>query len=155
MKLISACLCGVKCKYNGKDNTNPHFVRLLQTGEVVPVCPEQLGGLPTPRKPAEILCGSGQDVLTGKSRVVTDDGHDVTENYIKGAYETLNIAQKIGADMAILKSKSPSCGNGCIYDGSFRKKTCHSDGVTAALLKENGIKVIDEDDYLAKGECHN
>lgn len=153
MKLVSACLCGVNCKYNGKNNLNLYFMELLQEGQVIPVCPEQLGGLPTPRTPAEISGGSGQDVLAGKSRVITRDGLDVTENYIKGANETLKIAQLAGADMVILKSRSPSCGSGCIYDGSFSYKTRNADGVTAALLKENGIRVIDEDDYIEKGEC--
>ena len=155
MKLVSACLCGVNCKYNGKNNINLYFMELLREGEVIPVCPEQLGGLPTPRKPAEILGGSGQDVLAGNSRVVTRDGLDVTEYYIKGAYETLKIAQLADADTAVLKSRSPSCGNGYIYDGSFSYKTRKADGVTAALLKENGIRVTDEDDYMEKGECQD
>lgn len=155
MKLVSACLCGVNCKYNGKNNLNLYFMGLLQEGKVVPVCPEQLGGLPTPRKPAEISGGSGQDVLDGNNRVITRDGLDVTENYIRGAYETLKIAQLADVDTAILKSRSPSCGSGYIYDGSFSNKTRKADGVTAALLRENGIRVINEDDYIEKGECQD
>lgn len=155
MKLVSACLCGVNCKYNGKNNLNLTFMELMQEGEVIPVCPEQLGGLATPRTPAEIANGSGQDVLTGNSRVITRDGQDVTDNYIQGARETLKIAQLAGVDTAILKSRSPSCGSGCIYDGSFSYKTRKADGVTSALLKEHGIRVIDEDDYIEKGECQD
>ncbi len=152
MKLVSACLCGVNCKYNGKNNLNLYLVNLLQEGDVIPVCPEQLGGLTTPRLPAEINAGSGQDVLAGNSKVLNQGGDNVTENYIRGAYETLKIAQLAGVDTAILKSHSPSCGSGSIYDGSFSYKLRQADGVTAALLKENGIRVMDEDEYMEKGE---
>lgn len=155
MKLVSACLCGVNCKYNGKSNLNLYFMELVREGEAIPVCPEQLGGLATPRTPAEISGGSGQEVLSGSCRVFTKDGLDVTDNYVKGAFETLKIAQLTGVDAAILKSRSPSCGSGYIYDGSFSYKTRKADGVTAALLKENGIKVIDEDEYIEKGVCQN
>jgi uncharacterized protein YbbK (DUF523 family) len=155
MKLVSACLCGVNCKYNGKSNLKHSFMELLQEGDVIPICPEQLGGLTTPRLPAEIKAGSGQDVLAGNSKVLNKDGDDVTDNYIRGAYETLKIAKLAGVDTAILKSRSPSCGSGYIYDGSFSYKLRRADGVTAALLKENGIQVIDEDEYIEKGECQN
>ncbi|MBP8819563.1 MAG: DUF523 domain-containing protein [Syntrophomonadaceae bacterium] len=152
MKLVSACLCGVNCKYNGKNNLKLNLVELMQEGDVIPVCPEQLGGLPTPRLPAEINAGSGQDVLAGNCKVLSKSGDDVTDMYVKGAYETLKIAQLAGVDTAILKSRSPSCGSGYIYDGSFSNKLCQADGVTAALLKENGIRVMDEDEYKEKGE---
>jgi uncharacterized protein YbbK (DUF523 family) len=155
MKLVSACLCGINCKYNAKNNLNLYFVELMQEGNVIPVCPEQLGGLSTPRKPAEINGGSGQEVLAGNARVINNDGVDITANYIKGAYETLKIAQMADVDIAILRSRSPSCGSGYIYDGSFSYKLRKADGVTAALLKENGIKVIDEDEYIEKGECQD
>ncbi|MDD3271318.1 MAG: DUF523 domain-containing protein [Syntrophomonadaceae bacterium] len=155
MKLVSACLCGINCKYNGKNNLNLYFMELLQEGDVIPVCPEQLGGLPTPRLPAEIDAGSGQDVLVGYSKVLNKNGEDVSDNYIKGAYETLKIAQLAGVDTAILKSRSPSCGSKYIYDGSFSYKLRQADGVTAALLKENGIRVMDEDEYMEKGECQD
>ncbi|HHV14999.1 MAG TPA: DUF523 domain-containing protein [Gelria sp.] len=153
MKLVSACLCGINCKYNGKNNINLYFMELMQEGAVIPVCPEQLGGLPTPRLPAEINAGSGQDVLAGNSKVINKNGEDVSDNYIRGAYETLKIAKLAGVEIAILKSRSPSCGSKYIYDGSFSYKLRQADGVTAALLKENGIRVMDEDEYMEKGEC--
>lgn len=153
MKLVSACLCGINCKYNGKNNINLYFMELMQEGAVIPVCPEQLGGLPTPRLPAEINAGSGQDVLAGNSKVINKNGEDVSDNYIRGAYETLKIAKLVGVEIAILKSRSPSCGSKYIYDGSFSYKLRQADGVTAALLKENGIRVMDEDEYMEKGEC--
>lgn len=155
MKLVSACLCGVNCKYNGKNNLKLNLVELLHDGDVIPVCPEQLGGLPTPRLPAEINAGSGQDVLAGNGKVLTTNGDDVTDMYVKGAYETLKIAQMAGVDTAILKSRSPSCGSKYIYDGSFSYKLRQADGVTVALLKENGIRVMDEDEYMEKGECQD
>jgi len=155
IKLISACLCGVNCKYNGKNNLKLNFINLLKLGEIIPVCPEQLGGLPTPRTPAEIIGGSGQEVLAGKCRVITKEGSDVTDNFIRGAYETLKIAKAAQAEIAILKSRSPSCGIDYIYDGSFNKKLRKADGVTAALLKENGIKLLDEDDFISKGVCQD
>jgi uncharacterized protein YbbK (DUF523 family) len=105
--------------------------------------------------PAEIDAGSGQDVLVGYSKVLNKNGEDVSDNYIKGAYETLKIAQLAGVDTAILKSRSPSCGSKYIYDGSFSYKLRQADGVTAALLKENGIRVMDEDEYMEKGECQD
>lgn len=156
MKLVSACLCGINCKYNGKNNLKLDLAEeLLQEGDIIPVCPEQLGGLPTPRLPAEINVGSGQDVLAGNSKVLNKNGDDVTDSYVRGAYETLKIAQLAGVDTAILKSRSPSCGSGYIYDGSFSNKLRQADGVTAALLKENGIRVMNEDEYTEKGECQD
>lgn len=146
--LISACLTGVNCKYNGGNNLHHILASLLKTGEVIPVCPEQLGGLPTPRISCEIVGGTGWDVLEGRARVINRDNQDVTESYIKGAYETLNIAKKCGVDLAILKELSPSCGMGQIYDGTFCRNCIAGDGVTAALLKENGIKVVSDQDFL-------
>jgi uncharacterized protein YbbK (DUF523 family) len=147
-KLISACLAGINCKYNGESNLHPAFEALLKTRTVVPVCPEQLGGLPTPRIPSEIIGGTGLDVLEGRARVITRNNEDVTNSFIKGAYETLNIAKKCRADLVILKNYSPSCGAVKIYDGSFSKKIVTGDGVTAALLKQNGIIVVNDQDFL-------
>jgi len=146
MIIISACLVGINCKYNGKNNLAQWVKDLPQT--IVPVCPEQLGGLPTPRPPAEIILGDGSDVLDGKAKVITNTGKDVTKNFVTGADMTLKIARLVGAEKAILKSNSPSCGSCYIYDGSFTGKLGKGDGVTAALLKKNGIKVFTENDII-------
>jgi uncharacterized protein YbbK (DUF523 family) len=124
--------------------------KLIKEGKAIPVCPEQLGGLSTPRNPAEIVGGDGEDVLDGKARVIDNQGRDVTDAFIRGAYETYRIAKTIGADEAILKEKSPSCGSCWIYDGSFQGKKKPGVGVTTALLKRKGIKVISEDTMLEK-----
>jgi len=148
VKLISACLCGINCKYDGGNNLHPYFREMLQRKEVIPVCPEQMGGLSTPRSPSEIYDGTGEDVLKGCRRVINREGLDVTECFLRGAYKTLDIARRAGAECAILKSRSPSCGVGQIYDGSFRSRLKSGDGVTAALLKNNGIKVISDEKFL-------
>jgi len=111
-------------------------LRLFKKGELIPVCPEQLGGLSTPREPAEIK-------KTGK--VFTKSGKNVTKSFSKGAKQTLKIAKYLGIKKAILKTGSPSCGSGLIYDGTFSKKLIKGDGVTAFLLRRNGIKVITEE----------
>jgi uncharacterized protein YbbK (DUF523 family) len=106
-----------------------------------PVCPEVQGGLSVPRVPAEIQGGTGEDVLEGKAKVVNMNGQDVTEQFLKGANQALQIAQSVGAKEALLTERSPSCGCGLIFDGSFKGRFIAGDGVTAALLKKNGIKV--------------
>lgn len=108
------------------------------------VCPEVDGGLGTPRPPAEVVGGDGADVLAGRARVVTGDGRDVTAEYLDGARKALDAARRTGASKAILKARSPSCGSGEIYDGSFSRTLAAGDGVTAALLRANGIQVVDE-----------
>jgi len=118
MKLCSACLLGVKCRYNGKSALNKKVVSLLRSEVLIPVCPEQLGGLPTPREPAEIV----------GNRVFTISGRDVTENFIRGANETLRIAKLFNISEAIMKQGSPSCGFGRIYDGTFSGKTRKGEG---------------------------
>ncbi len=132
--LVSACLLGMNCKYNGGNNEKKEVLSLLEEHELIPVCPEILGGLPTPRVPAE---------NKGK-QVVTKDGRDVTFQFQKGALETLKIAQLYQCHCAILKEKSPSCGSGEIYDGTFQGILMQGDGVTARLLKEHGIYVVGE-----------
>jgi uncharacterized protein YbbK (DUF523 family) len=139
--ILSACLAGVNCKYNGGNNYNEEIARLVALGNVVLVCPEQLGGCPTPRQAAEIQGGSGGDVLDGKCRVINREGMDVTKEFIKGAQETLKIAKLTGAKKAILKSRSPSCGCGAAYDGTFSGNLVPGNGVTAELLIRNGIEV--------------
>ena len=135
MILISACLCGVNCKYNGKNNLNEECLELLKKGEAILVCPEQLGGLPTPRKPSEIR------IVNNEVKVFMNDGTDVTENYIRGAKEVLNLAKELNIKKAILKKKSPSCGCGEIYDGTFTNTLIKGNGITASLLIENKIEV--------------
>lgn len=148
MVLVSACLLGVNCKYNGGNN---HWNKALDLaldlgGKLVPVCPEQLGGLPTPRPPAEIVGGDGKDVLSGTAKVITDTGRDVTENFIAGAEMTALLAEITGARTAVLKAYSPSCGVNCVYDGTFSRCKRSGDGVTTALLRQQGLKVITEED---------
>lgn len=140
MYLVSACLAGVNCKYNGKNNLVEEIKKLAKEGKAVLVCPEQLGGLPTPRLPSEIKNG----------RVINVKGEDVTEEFYKGAYETLKIAKLYGIKTAILKSKSPSCGKHKVYDGTFSGRLINGEGITAKLLKENGIDVISEDEFIEK-----
>ncbi|MEM2937128.1 MAG: DUF523 domain-containing protein [Candidatus Bathyarchaeia archaeon] len=136
MKLCSACLLGVKCRYNGKGALNRRVVALLETEILIPVCPEQLGGLPTPRELAEIR---------GK-RVITRSGKDVTENFKRGAKQVLRLARLFNVKEAILKQGSPSCGFGRIYDGTFSGKVIKGYGITATLLKKNGVKIIPSDE---------
>ncbi len=133
--LISACLLGVPCRYDGASKPVPRIELLTERFVLVPVCPEQLGGLPTPRVPAE-KCGSC---------VLTRDGRDVTENYLRGAQEALRIACITGCKAALLKAKSPSCGCGRIYDGTHTGTLTDGNGVTAELLMQHGISVCNED----------
>lgn len=141
MKLISACLLSINCNFEGKNKLQPQLLEEFKKGELYPVCPEVLGGLSIPRIPAEIQNGTGLDVIEGKSYVVNMQGIDVTDEFMKGAYEVLRIAEIIGAKEAILIEKSPSCGCGQIFDGTFTEKFREGDGVTTALLKKKGIKV--------------
>ena len=132
--LISACLMGVKCRYDGKTKPLPCLKQLMDEYTLIPVCPEVLGGLPTPRVPAERI----------GDKVITQDGRDVTRNYEQGAQEALRMAQMTGCTTALLRERSPSCGSGVIYDGSFSGGLCPGDGVCGALLKQNGIHVLGE-----------
>lgn len=132
--LISACLLGLRCRYDGESKPIMQMVALMEQYHLVPICPEQLGGLPTPRDPAE----------RQGSAVRTRAGVDVSEQYSRGAQQALHLARLYGCKAAILKERSPSCGSGEIYDGSFTGRLTDGDGVTAALLKENGIAVYGE-----------
>ncbi|MDI6808873.1 MAG: DUF523 domain-containing protein [Candidatus Eisenbacteria bacterium] len=139
MIIVSACLAGFNCRWDGANCANIAVETLVRTGNAIPACPEQLGGLSTPRSPAEIETGGGSSVLSGTSRVVNRDGQDVTEQFVRGAKEFLRIAQKYGAKEAILKQGSPSCGFGRIVR---KGKDIEGSGVTARILEENGIKVV-------------
>ncbi len=133
--LVSACLLGVNCRYCGDACPGADVKYLAERFGLIPVCPEQLGGLPTPRPPAEIRGG----------RVVTVNGGDVTEAFQKGAQEALRLAELFGCRYAVLKNRSPSCGAGCIYDGTFSGSLTKGDGVTASLLKQAGLVLLNED----------
>lgn len=139
--VISACLLGIRCRYDGGDSRNETAIKQGETYELIPVCPEESGGLPTPRPPAEIVGGDGGDVLDGKAKVMTADGMDVTDAYLKGAHHALQVAQSNEATHVVLKARSPSCGCGDIYDGTFSGTLMSGDGVTTALLKRHGITV--------------
>ena len=134
--LVSACLLGENCKYNGGNNCCEKVCELAKKYELVPVCPETAGGLKSPRNPAEI-CGD---------KVVMSDGTDVTAAFVKGAELTLKKAFDAGCTKALLKANSPSCGSEFIYDGTFSKTLTGGDGITAKLLKENGIVIFTEKD---------
>ena len=146
MKLCSACLLGMRCRYDGKMKPDEKVIALSKREMLIPVCPEQLGGQPTPRPDAQIISGDGDAVLDGAARIREEDGTDVTGCFLKGAQEVLKIAQLYGVREAILKQRSPSCGCGQIYDGTFSKTVTKGDGVTTALLKKNGIAVLSEEE---------
>ncbi|MBO9540300.1 DUF523 domain-containing protein [bacterium] len=145
MILISACLTGTKCRYDGGGFAQyPELTTLVEKGEAIPVCPEELGGLPTPRPPAELVGGDGAAVLRGEARIVREDGTDVTEAFLEGARAAARIAEQHGVERAILKARSPSCGCSTVYDGTFTGCVIPGQGVTAALLSAMGLHVTDE-----------
>ena len=132
--LVSACLVGVACRYDGRDNAVTDVLQLSERYELIPVCPEQLGGLSTPRPPAERI----------GNEVVTRDGARVTEAFARGADQACRLARLFGVSCALLKARSPSCGAGRIYDGSFSGRLIPGNGVTVHALEGMGIKVYDE-----------
>lgn len=134
--LVSSCLLGCACRYKGDDCKNQRILALAKEHVLLGVCPEQMGGLETPRVPSEIV----------GDKVMSNAGRDVTAEYRKGAEAALYLAQLNRADFAILKAKSPSCGKGLIYDGTFSGSKVPGNGVTAALLLENGIPVYTEEE---------
>ena len=151
--LVSACLAGRACRFDGSDNEDSRLTELVTGGRAVLVCPEDEGGLGTPRPPAEIVGGDGRDVLAGRARVVTKGGKDVTEEYVRGAHIALERARASGATTAVLKARSPSCGKGCIYDGTFSRTQTEGDGVTTALLEANGIQVLTDEELPDRGSA--
>ncbi len=134
--LISACLLGLPCRYDGQSKPHPKALELAQSERLIPYCPECMGGLATPRPPAEIR---GQ-------RVINAQGTDVTEAYRRGAEGALELCRLLGCKKAVLKAKSPSCGLGLIYNGQFEKVLIAGNGVTAELLLQNDISVLTEED---------
>jgi uncharacterized protein YbbK (DUF523 family) len=136
MKIVSACLCGINCNYKGQSKPNQAVINMVKAGKAIPICPEILGGLSTPRTAAE----------QRGDKVFTKNGVDVTAEFERGSEEGLKIAKLCNCKEGILKARSPSCGCGKIYDGNFSEKLIDGDGVFTKLLKKNGIKVITEED---------
>ncbi|OZB90758.1 DUF523 domain-containing protein [Paenibacillus sp. XY044] len=148
MIVVSSCLSGLKVRYNGTDSLNDVIQQMVAQNKAVAVCPELLGGFVTPREPAEIVGGDGNDVLEGRARVVEKSGRDVSGMYIQGAQRTLQKAREIGASLVVLKEYSPSCGSAMIYNGSFANEKVAGSGVTTALLEREGIRVMSEETFL-------
>lgn len=141
MYLVSACLAGINCRYNGGNNKTSLASKLVEEGKAIPVCPEVLGGLGIPRVCCEIVIDKD-----GNRKIITQDRQDLTNEFVIGAEKTLKIAQVIGAEIAILQSRSPSCGYGFVYNGRFSGDLIKGNGFTADLLSENGITIYTEDD---------
>ncbi|WP_319762048.1 DUF523 domain-containing protein [Maridesulfovibrio sp.] len=134
MYIVSGCLAGLCCRYDGGDNADERVMKLVAEGRAVPVCPEQLGGLSTPRPPCEISEG----------KVISNQGADVTESFMRGAEEAFKLAKLTGSKKAILKARSPSCGVGKIYDGTFSGRLIEGDGCFAEMLRKEGFELETE-----------
>ena len=141
MYLVSSCLAGVNCRYDGSNSENKYIAKLVKEGKAIVLCPEQLAGLSTPRPSCEIIIDENSN-----KRVVSKDGKDLTKSFIEGAEKTLGIIKAAGIKKAILQSRSPSCGCGLIYDGKFSGKLIEGNGLVAELLMKNGIEVYTEND---------
>ena len=135
--IVSSCLAGVKCRYDGNDNSVEEIIELVKSGKAVALCPEVMGKLLIPRASCEIVNG----------KIITKEGKDCTAEFKLGAQKTLEIAKILESKTAILKQNSPSCGFGRIYDGTFTGNRIDGNGVCAQLLSENGIKIFNEDNY--------
>jgi len=143
--LVSACLLGQPVRYDGRASGHPDMLQQWQAeGRVVPLCPEVVGGLPTPRPPAEIIGGQGAQVLDGGVQVLTVTGEDVSAAFLAGAQQALALVRRHGIRVAVLKAGSPSCGNRLTYDGTFSGVKVPGEGVTAALLRRDGVQVFSE-----------
>ncbi|MEI4518956.1 MULTISPECIES: DUF523 domain-containing protein [Pseudomonas] len=143
--LVSRCLLGHRVRYDGGASGPFDLLeQWIEEGRVVPLCPEVAGGLPTPRAAAEIPGGQGGEVLDGIAAVITTDGEDVSAQFLEGARQALELVQKHGIRVAVLKANSPSCGNLLTYDGTFRGVKVSGEGVTAASLKRHGVRVFSE-----------
>ncbi len=152
MFLVSACLLGLNCRYDGGNVLSRKLIQLAKRYTLIPICPEQLSGLPTPRESCEIVGGDGFDVLKGKAKVISRSGLDLTEWFVRGANEVLKLVKLFGIKRAVLKDLSPSCGVKMIYDGTFSGKLKRGVGVTTALLILNGVEVLTEEEVLNKEE---
>jgi uncharacterized protein YbbK (DUF523 family) len=141
--IVSACLAGEKCRYDGNSNTEEAIKELVENGSALPICPELLGGLPVPRPRCEM-----RQSATGSTGIIGEDGNNYTEQFINGAKASIEIARKNGITHAVLKSKSPSCGCGLIYDGTFSGNLIRGNGVAAELFIKSGIKVLTGEEYI-------
>ena len=144
MILVSACLLGVNCRYNGKAKPNRAVIEFLQDQDFLSFCPEGAGHLPTPRLPCEIVGGAGPEVISGKAKVQNEPGDDYSQFFLMGAEAALEFVKTNAIDTAILKENSPSCGVSHIYDGTFSHRKIKGMGVTAAKLAENEVKLYTE-----------
>ncbi|WP_105614459.1 DUF523 domain-containing protein [Vallitalea okinawensis] len=149
MIIVSACLAGVCCRYDGKATEIPAIKKLVDDSQAVIVCPEELGGLSTPRLKSERIMAAD-----GEFKVVNEEGEDVTSYFIEGAEKVLEIAQEIEAEFILLKSKSPSCGSHRIYDGTFTGRLIDGQGVCAQILREAGYKVMNEKEFEVGGDTN-
>lgn len=143
MYLVSSCLAGINCRYNGSNNTKQTIVQMVKEGKAIPVCPEVLAGLPTPRTCCEITTDTDRN-----KKVIGKDGTDHTKEFREGAMKSLEIAKSLNIKKAILQSRSPSCGYRYIYDGNFSGNIVEGNGLTADLLLQNGIEVVTEEEFL-------
>lgn len=146
MIVVSACLLGKNCRYDGGNCSNVQLIQLLKDRDIIPICPEISGGLPVPRSPSEIINGDGFDVLENRTRVISSDGQDVTLQFLKGSNKILKECNDKNIKLAILKARSPSCGVKKIYNGQFAGKLRPGPGVTAASFKNKDIPLYTEDD---------
>lgn len=144
---ISACLGGIACRYDGGSNEITALKKLVETGQAVMICPEVLGGLPTPRHPAEIRGGDGFDVWLDQAKVMDNAGNDVTEAFKQGAIKAFEEMQKQGITGLVLKERSPSCGSSLIYDGSFSGTRIKGVGVATAYFIQQGLPVYSEENW--------
>ena len=149
--LISACLLGVACNHEGRGSPRAVVEELERRYRLIPVCPEVLGGLTTPRPAAELAGGDGTAVLAGGAVVVNVDGHDVSAAYRRGAEAAVMLARSTGATRAVLKARSPSCGSSRVYDGTFSRRLVDGQGVTSAALRAAGVEVCSDEDCAGSG----
>lgn len=148
MIIVSACIAGVSCRYDGTSRLNEKILKLVAEKKAIPLCPEILGGRKIPREPVEIINGNGEDVLDGKAYVKDKNGNDVTTEILTGVKEFLFTVERLGVKIVILKTKSPTCGSGKIYDGTFSNVLKDGDGVLVAALRQKGIKIYTEENFM-------
>ncbi|SFE26876.1 DUF523 domain-containing protein [Peptostreptococcus sp. D1] len=147
--IVSGCLLGNNCKYNGDNNYNEDVIKFLENKDYIVICPEEMGKMNTPRPPSEIqFSKTADEVFRNEAKVLNIEGVDVTKYFVDGANMALEIARRNDCKLAILKDGSPSCGSNYVYNGNFEGKRINGKGVCAQLFEKNGIKVISEYDVL-------